>query len=153
MSITPKTKRKFLDIERLIKEGKTNSEIVKFLANKYGCVERTQYKAIKSYLTGKPTTYFSQKGKIEKVSISPKIINEQECYFCNTKQKVIRHHISYNPEIMIYLCRNCHSKIHIVLDEYHKIIVEKDGIISQYLNLYNQFQNIINLSPLTNNQK
>lgn len=47
------------------------------------------------------------------------------CYFCKDK-KVIQHHISYAPEIIVLLCRNCHSKLHLLIKEYHNIILQKD---------------------------
>ena len=30
-----------------------------------------------------------------------------------TNQKIIRHHLSYQPEKVIHMCRTCHAKIHL----------------------------------------
>lgn len=34
------------------------------------------------------------------------------CEVCGTRDKLVRHHISYQPEIIQILCRRCHRVIH-----------------------------------------
>ena len=34
------------------------------------------------------------------------------CKICGINDRIIRHHISYNPEITISLCNYCHPKLH-----------------------------------------
>lgn len=48
-----------------------------------------------------------------------------KCYFCE-KDKVIEHHISYAPEIVVYLCKKCHGKLHILIKKYQEIIKKID---------------------------
>lgn len=36
----------------------------------------------------------------------------KECNHCGTKEDLIFHHISYDPEIFYILCRSCHIKFH-----------------------------------------
>jgi len=38
------------------------------------------------------------------------------CFKCGTTEgTIIKHHTSYNPEVIVDCCRSCHSKIHIKL--------------------------------------
>lgn len=42
-------------------------------------------------------------------------IEKRECELCHGKiksSKVLAHHLSYDPEIIIYLCRICHINLH-----------------------------------------
>jgi len=52
---------------------------------------------------------------------------QKKCYFCG-EPKIVKHHISYTPEKIIYLCRSCHSKLHFVIDKYHQEIVKQDSL-------------------------
>lgn len=36
----------------------------------------------------------------------------EECEMCGATEKIQRHHISYEPEIIQFLCVNCHKKVH-----------------------------------------
>lgn len=36
----------------------------------------------------------------------------KSCQLCGTKEGQVRHHINYNPEKIIRICRSCHGKIH-----------------------------------------
>lgn len=51
-------------------------------------------------LNGKPKRKYLQK--------------KEECYFCKDK-KIIKHHVIYKPEVLLYLCKSCHNKLHFVL--------------------------------------
>lgn len=35
------------------------------------------------------------------------------CYICKKEMKLIEHHISYLPQIVIRVCQGCHNKIHL----------------------------------------
>ena len=35
---------------------------------------------------------------------------QKVCAICNSSKSVLRHHISYIPEVIEYLCRACHGK-------------------------------------------
>lgn len=35
------------------------------------------------------------------------------CKVCKEKTYTVKHHISYEPEETVYVCRSCHVKIHI----------------------------------------
>lgn len=34
------------------------------------------------------------------------------CFKCGSTRNVIKHHTSYNPEIIVDCCRSCHNRIH-----------------------------------------
>jgi len=34
------------------------------------------------------------------------------CFKCGSTRFVIKHHTSYNPEVIVDCCRSCHKKIH-----------------------------------------
>lgn len=39
--------------------------------------------------------------------------NDMSCELCGNKESgVVRHHVTYNPEVIIKLCRSCHGKVH-----------------------------------------
>jgi len=59
------------------------------------------------------------------------IQDEKKCYFCNNSQ-VIEHHLSYNPERIIYLCESCHVKLHFIIETYHLNGIEKDERLNFY---------------------
>ena len=35
-----------------------------------------------------------------------------KCEICNSSKNVIKHHVNYFPEEIMYICRSCHIKIH-----------------------------------------
>lgn len=37
---------------------------------------------------------------------------ENFCAVCGTDKKLKKHHLCYDPEITIFLCGSCHSKVH-----------------------------------------
>lgn len=60
--------------------------------------------------------------------------NENSCYLCNVKGKSEKHHISYSPERIIFLCSSCHKKIHYIFKEHQK----REKEILKYLISTNQ---------------
>lgn len=46
-------------------------------------------------------------------------MEQSKCFKCGSTRFVIKHHTSYNPEVIVECCRSCHQKIH------HK--VRKEG--------------------------
>jgi len=36
----------------------------------------------------------------------------EKCSACGTVEKIQQHHISYDPEITIMVCKTCHGEIH-----------------------------------------
>ena len=34
------------------------------------------------------------------------------CTLCEQEKPLVRHHISYEPEVIVMLCRSCHGKEH-----------------------------------------
>ena len=36
----------------------------------------------------------------------------KKCALCGTTRQLQQHHISYDPEIIITVCRECHRKLH-----------------------------------------
>lgn len=47
------------------------------------------------------------------------------CYFCSCPD-VVKHHLTYSPEILVLLCASCHQKLHILMQEHHKHSVKHD---------------------------
>lgn len=43
------------------------------------------------------------------------IINHQKCIACGSTKRLVKHHISYNPEETVILCGSCHRFLHQVL--------------------------------------
>jgi hypothetical protein len=38
-----------------------------------------------------------------------------QCLMCGTENELLQHHISYEPEDTVTLCKKCHFKVHIRL--------------------------------------
>lgn len=36
----------------------------------------------------------------------------QACFICGSNEKLIKHHICYDPETIVECCHSCHCKIH-----------------------------------------
>jgi hypothetical protein len=36
----------------------------------------------------------------------------ENCIYCRTTEKIIKHHLSYNPEIIVPCCLSCHREMH-----------------------------------------
>ncbi len=36
-----------------------------------------------------------------------------KCFKCGSDKNIIKHHISYNPEIIVDCCGSCHKRIHL----------------------------------------
>lgn len=36
----------------------------------------------------------------------------KQCVICGSTENLVHHHISYNPEEIVFLCRSCHGKVH-----------------------------------------
>lgn len=39
-------------------------------------------------------------------------MEQTKCFKCGSTRFVIKHHTSYNPEVVVDCCRSCHSIIH-----------------------------------------
>jgi hypothetical protein len=39
-------------------------------------------------------------------------MTDEKCVLCDSTDEVQNHHISYNPEVKVSLCRKCHQKEH-----------------------------------------
>jgi hypothetical protein len=141
--ISKKTKEKFELIRKLLTEGKKESEIVELLSNIYKVIPRTQYRIIKSYYTQMPTTQKTIKAIGGLNNISKKIICNGYCYFCLKNNNLIEHHLSYNPEVLISLCQQCHSKLHFLIKDYHNNNLEKDKIITYYTQLIGELNRVM----------
>ena len=111
------------EIRLRIDKGQEAWEIKELMSSKYNICERTISRRIKEVQTGIRQT-ISSTPKINRTKIS------DNCYFCGNDD-VVTHHISYVPEVIINLCESCHSKLHYVVDEYHKQIKEKDFILAE----------------------
>jgi len=64
-----------------------------------------------------------------------------KCEICSSPRFLVKHHISYEPEVIQILCRSCHSKLHhpkglkfgkrekdevsILFDKFNRLPVEK----------------------------
>lgn len=141
--ISNKTKEKFKIIESMLKDGKSEGEIVSRLGKDFNVIPRTQYKIIQSYYTGRTTTNrnnncFEKRDMIIRTNKGKNktSLGDNKCYFCND-ENIMEHHISYTPEKTIKLCYSCHKKLHNIIDNYHKIVLSKDEIIASFNNLLN----------------
>ena len=54
------------------------------------------------------------------------------CSICGATEKVIAHHLSYDPEIIIFLCRWHHSLVH----AYARIKSEKRVFVNEWVERY-----------------
>lgn len=67
------------------------------------------------------------KNKCFKCGIKEGTLKETLNHFGNFKRmitiKLINHHISYDPEVIVLCCRSCHNKIHITLRKEGKCII------------------------------
>jgi len=50
---------------------------------------------------------------------------ELKCALCGSKD-VIKHHVSYQPERIVWLCRSCHRKVH---NPKRKIIIPHEAVV------------------------
>ena len=58
------------------------------------------------------------------------------CSICKTDKKLITHHLSYEPEIIITMCWKCHTAMHRLAEinkEYQVIII---NFVNQYGHLW-----------------
>ncbi|MCH7940627.1 MAG: hypothetical protein IH842_01470 [Thaumarchaeota archaeon] len=39
-------------------------------------------------------------------------LNDKKCWICRKEKPLIKHHIQYEPEIMLRICNVCHDDIH-----------------------------------------
>jgi hypothetical protein len=44
------------------------------------------------------------------------ILSERKglCLLCNRNKRLLEHHISYFPQIIIHICRSCHKHLHAI---------------------------------------
>jgi len=40
------------------------------------------------------------------------VILREECAYCKKTEDLVLHHVSYQPEVVVMLCRECHAKVH-----------------------------------------
>ena len=43
------------------------------------------------------------------------------CYFCDSGDNLVEHHITYSPEVTVTLCKSCHNKIHFVMKQQQEV--------------------------------
>jgi len=150
-TLAKKTKEKLKWLDENYHKFEFKDDLYKAMAKKFGICIQQAPRVEKVFL-----------GKIENMSkIDIKYKNKNGfkkeygkkdlCYFCKSNKFLIAHHISYLPEIIIYLCKSCHRRIHFVLKEYHQsqiMLNEKMKKISLGINSLNEVlnQNIIPIS-------
>jgi len=93
---------------------KTNERLVIF-KDRFKKSRKTYFRWIKNIKEGKPM----KEGDSEYLSVKNK---NSRCYFCLKQFPLIVHHIDKNNKNnidnnLVVLCRNCHSKIHKLLDK------------------------------------
>ena len=65
-----------------------------------------------------------------KVVYKSKVVNllsgsyKSKCYFCESRENLVKHHIKYKPELIVRLCDTCHKK-------YHKIEIYKNKRVGE----------------------
>lgn len=56
--------------------------------------------------------------KIVRLNTLKKYGKAENCFFCNSKDRVEHHHLKpYNMDVFVDLCKNCHEQIHKLEDE------------------------------------
>jgi len=45
------------------------------------------------------------------------VLKVGECYFCQKTEKLNDHHICYNPQVVVRICKRCHGKLHALLNK------------------------------------
>jgi hypothetical protein len=63
----------------------------------------------------KVNAYNRQWNKSRRATKRSKLFLSNQCYFCKDKEKLVDHHVSYDPEILVRLCDPCHKKLHRLL--------------------------------------
>jgi len=121
-----KTKKLREEIVILQTLGHHHKEICQKLARKKRLNPRHIDRVIRE-MTQEPTIIRKRIVKNQK----PYKINSGRCYFCKDKKNNINHHLSYNPEIIVILCKSCHNRIHILLRKNHEVNLKKDSYIKQ----------------------
>ncbi len=43
------------------------------------------------------------------------LIKEEKCFFCLAEGNLHRHHLNYDKNNVVWLCKNCHNKFHKLL--------------------------------------
>ncbi len=100
-------------IRNQIEIGKLKAEIEIDFMDKYAKSRKTFYNLWTYVTRGKIRT----DKKCSKM-IDREINNQSNCFFCNNNL-TIQHHISYYPQVIVYLCNSCHIKLHKIIKEYH----------------------------------
>lgn len=121
VGFTRKMTERIKEIEILVKEGKKMPEIRDYYL-KNGWLDDKFYRTWASYKRGVVVQHTKP---IQKFKVKTYLNEENECYFCENR-KTIKHHFSYNPERIVYICLKCHSKIHVIQEAYHNGNLQKD---------------------------
>lgn len=121
-----KTKRLREEIEILQSLGYPKKEICTKISLEKGLHFRHIGRVIRE-MVNEPTILKKRTIKNQKVYK----INSKQCYFCGNKKDNIFHHVSYNPEVVVRLCRSCHGKIHFLQKKDHEANIKKDSYIKK----------------------
>lgn len=136
--IIPKTKVKLQWIEENINSYEYQQDLAIDLAKQFNLCEKYAHKLIKVYLGQIPNTR-----DVRNKLIKPVTHIKTECYFCLNKENLVGHHISYNPEHIITLCRSCHNKIHFVLRQQHETELQRSEAFVRYEAKIKQIKRIL----------
>src|SRR4030042_2284728 len=53
------------------------------------------------------------------------LVKAERCYFCDVTKNLVAHHQDYQkPTEVVWLCRSCHSKLHVLKQERRKVSLE-----------------------------
>ena len=122
-TLAKKTKDKLKWIEENKKNYLYDYDLRDALVKQFNLNSRYAYRLIDLFngkienTTPKTQNIITNNGKI--------FLNETNCYFCKCLSEIVQHHISYNPEKIIYLCSSCHNKIHIIMKEQHELELQR----------------------------
>ena len=113
------------------------ADLIKAIAEQFNLNERYTYRLLEVYLGIRQNT--GTEKPIDKQVKFKSVINldNDGCYFCKDRFNLVRHHISYAPEQLVWLCNSCHSKIHFIMQEQHRIEQER---ANRYLEIANKFK-------------
>ncbi len=122
---TKKVYQKVNYIRSLLTEGYPDFIIKDKFLKKFNCHFTTYYDNFKLAKTSEPPKRLvTQKLRQETKGKENRRLGEKGIDYFTGEKADINHHISYDPVITVSLTVKSHNKLHSLIDEYHKVIVE-----------------------------
>ena len=135
-----KTIERIRKVEYYKSIGLSKKEILNKLCGEFGICVTQSRRIYNLWVTGGVEVAMA----ITNLSIykNKTFIGGDDCFFCGSNETE-EHHISYNPQRISNLCKSCHSKIHLLMVEYHTQIKEKDERIKTIFSLLKEINSLV----------